>query len=153
MNSCDSANQRTGQPRCAQLIANTLNSPSEVLRTYAGTFADSPSHGSENGFVNVISFVSPGGKSSTLPIAIHCRYSFRRSNGPSRYARTGVAIASATAAFSAIPTFIRNDRRDTRSVSRGCSGPSLLGDGSFLSIIAPRDPLPSPRRLHFARPC
>src|SRR5579859_209671 len=103
MNNCDSENQRTGQPRCAQLIANTVNSFWAACRTYAGIFAVAPSHGSENGFWNVISFVSPTGKSLTAPIAIHSRYSLRRSTGPSTYATTGVAITSATSAFNAIP--------------------------------------------------
>ena len=137
MNNCDSENHRTGHPRWAQLMANTVYFPGSEQRTYAGTFAVSPSHGFENGLRNVTRVVSPAGKSAVLPIVTQSRYSLRRKTGPSRYATTGVAMASPTTAFNAMPTFIRNVRRVTLSCSRRCACSLGLGGGSFSSIGSP----------------
>src|ERR1700721_4282005 len=102
MKSCDSLNQRTGQPRCAQLMAKTVKSlapeVAPLRRTYAGTCAVAPSHAFVNGLVKDTRLVWPAAKSYALPSAIHCRYSLRLLTGPRIYATTGVAMASATTA-------------------------------------------------------
>ena len=72
MNRPDCGNQRTGQPRCAQLIAKTWNClPSSAPHPARRCRAVSPSHGRVNGLRNVASRVSPSGSRSTLPSGIH----------------------------------------------------------------------------------
>ena len=122
MNSCDSENHRTGHPRCAQLIANTVRATIRGRhRTYAGTLSVAPSQGSgtdcdTSPASSRLAGNSPHRRSQSTPVLL------RRNTGPSRYATTGVAIAiSPTAAFSAIPTFIMNVRRVIRSRSSVCS--------------------------------
>ena len=62
MKSRDCANQRTGQPRWAQLIANTWNRSPSIRRTQHGMSAVAPSQATRNGFSYVASRVWPSGK-------------------------------------------------------------------------------------------
>ena len=67
MNSPEGANQRTGQPRCVQLMAKTWNCSPSSRRTQQAIFAVGPSQATRNGLFIVARRVSPSGNSSTGP--------------------------------------------------------------------------------------
>src|SRR5439155_9769345 len=75
----DCGNQRTGQPRCAQLIAKIWNCRPSMLRTQQETFAVSPSEGDSIGLRKVAKRVSPVGKLDTGPSGTQETYPRRRS--------------------------------------------------------------------------
>src|SRR4051812_5420162 len=106
MNSFDSGNQRTGQPRCAQLTANTCIWLAPRWRTQHATFEVLPSHGTVNGFWYVASRVWPAGKSLIGPSLTHAWYE-RLRIADAMYPTTGTAISVAATTFSAMPIFIR----------------------------------------------
>jgi hypothetical protein len=62
-----SSDQRTGQPRCAQLIAKTWKVLAETRRTQQGMSPVWPSHEVVTGLRKLTSRVSPSGKSVSGP--------------------------------------------------------------------------------------
>src|SRR4029077_6276013 len=114
MNSPDCGNQRTGQPRCAQLTANTWNWSPSTRRTQHAVSAVLPSVGVTWGFRNVARRVSPSGNSLTRPRETPDR------EAPARprvtHERTnptmGTARADATNPLKRIPNFMNSPRRE-----------------------------------------
>src|SRR6185295_11976352 len=74
----DCGNQRTGQPRCAQLTANTWNLSPAIRRTQEAVPAVWPSVGVTNGLRNVTSRVSPSGNWLIGPRGTQERYALAR---------------------------------------------------------------------------
>src|SRR5439155_15954510 len=117
MNRRDCGNHRTGQPRCAQLIANTWNWSPPIRRTQHAIFAVGPAHADRNGFSYVARRVCTSGKLATAPSLIHA-WPARPRTGPKMKPMTGMAASVAAAALSARPSVKRNPRRE-------------VGDGSI----------------------
>src|SRR5438105_4096047 len=111
MKSRDCGNHRTGQPRCAQLIANTWNWSPRIRRTQHAIFAVGPSHATRNGFSYVARRVCPSGKLAAAPSLIHA-WPARPRTGPKMYPMIGIPASVAAAALSARPIVNRNPRRD-----------------------------------------
>src|ERR1700758_3096896 len=134
MNKPDCGNHRTGQPRWAQLIANTWNSFSEIRRTQQATLSVSPSQARLTGFVNFAKRVSPTGNASTDPRDTQDLYASSGFTGESRYLTTGTATATPTTALKSAPTLSNSHRRDTVKGSTGVSSSSFCSTGSSNSL-------------------
>src|SRR5947208_4461244 len=111
MKSRDCGNHRTGQPRCAQLIANTWNWSPPIRRTQHAIFAVGPSQATRNGFSYVARRVCPSGKFPTEPSLIHACPA-RPRTGPKMYPMIGIPASVAARPLSAKPSVNRNPRRD-----------------------------------------
>src|SRR6266404_5089837 len=111
MKSLDCGNHRTGQPRCAQLIANTWNWSPPIRRTQHAIFAVGPSQATRNGFSYVARRVCPSGKFPTEPSLIHACPA-RPRTGPKMYPMIGIPASVAARPLSAKPSVNRNPRRD-----------------------------------------
>src|ERR1039458_6781661 len=96
MNSCDCGNHRTGHPRCAQLIANTVNWLDPSRRTQQATLSVSPSHDCLKGFTYEASRVSPTGNFPTSPSETQDLYESSFRTGASKYRTIGTASAIPT---------------------------------------------------------
>src|SRR6201996_4140535 len=134
MNKPDCGNHRTGQPRCAQLIANTWNCFSEIRRTQQATRSVSPSHARLTGFVNFARRVSPIGNLATDPSGTQDLYASSDFTGERRYFTTGTATATPTTALKSAPTFSSNHRRDTVSGSTDVCSSLCCPTDSFSSV-------------------
>src|SRR2546425_2310059 len=138
MKSRDCGNHRTGQPRCAQLIANTWNWSPPIRRTQHAIFAVGPSQATRKGFSYVASRVWPSGKFPTEPSLIHACPA-RPRTGPKMYPMIGIPASVAATALRATPSVNRNPRRDG-------------GDGgrySWFGHIASESSGPARNRLSF----
>src|SRR5215469_16309790 len=115
MNKPDCGNQRTGQPRCAQLMAKTWNCSPSTRRTQHAVSTVLPSVGVTYGLRNVASRVSPSGKSFIGPSGTHERYAFARPRvmEDRRKPTMGTARAVATNPLNSIPIFMKKPRRDS----------------------------------------
>src|SRR5579864_3375624 len=115
MNNPDCGYHRTGQPRCAQLIAKTCNLSEEMRRTQQAIFPVSPSHGRTKGLRYVASRVSPSGNCVSEPSVIHDKSFFISFffAGPRMKPTTGTANKIPATAFSTMPAVINIWRRDT----------------------------------------
>src|ERR1700730_11873393 len=111
----DCGNHRTGQPRCAQLIAKIWNCSPSTRRTQHAVSTVFPSVGMTFGFRNVASRVSPSGNSLTDPRGTHDRYAFERPRVMEDRTNptTGTASADATTPLKRIPNFINSPRRES----------------------------------------
>src|SRR5260370_12168348 len=134
MNKPDCGNHRTGHPRCAQLIANTWNSFSEIRRTQQATRSVSPSHARLTGFVNFARRVSPTGNVSTDPSDTQDLYASSDLTGERRYLTTGTPTATPTTALKQAPTFSNNHRLDTVNGSTVVCSYSWCPTESFSSL-------------------
>src|SRR5215470_3044595 len=114
MNKPDCGNQRTGQPRCAQLTANTWNVSPSTRRTQHAVSTVLPSVGMTRGFRKVANLVSPSGNSLTRPRGTQARYAFERPRVTEdrRYLPIGTARAAATTPLKRTPSFINSPRRE-----------------------------------------
>src|ERR1700733_11785733 len=114
MNKPDCGNQRTGHPRCAQLMAKTWNCFPSTRRTQHAVSTVLPSVGVTKGLRNVASRVSPSGKSFIGPSGTHERYPFARPREieDRRKPAMGTASAVATNPLNRIPTFMNRPRRE-----------------------------------------
>src|SRR5215470_5960692 len=123
MNNPDCGNQRTGQPRWAQLMANTWNCSPSMWRTQQGVLSVSPSQGFEIGLRNIANMVWPSGKSLKEPSATQRLYfpCCPRRMGEARYPITGVARIRTAKPFKRAPILARKSRRET-----SCSSLTLL---------------------------
>src|ERR1700688_1747295 len=110
----DWGNQRTGQPRCAQLIAKTWNRSPATRRTQHAVSTVFPSVGITNGLRKVAIRVSPSGKLVTSPRRTHDRYPFPRPRDidKRRKPTIGTATTIAANALNRIPSFIKKPRRE-----------------------------------------
>src|SRR6267142_2149303 len=129
MNRRDWGNHRTGQPRCAQLIANTWNCSPPTRRTQHAIFAVGPSHATRNGFSYVARRVRPSGKVATEPSGIQA-WPARPRTGPKMYPRIGMPASVVATVLSASPRVNRNPRR-------------VGGDGGIASWFAHIASVPS----------
>src|SRR4029453_14154232 len=113
MNRPDCGNQRTGQPRWAQLTANTWNWSPSIRRPQHAVSAAWPSVGVTYGLRNIASRVSPSGKSVTAPSVTQERYPFARLRVPEekRNCPIGTANAAPTNPLNRIPSFMKSPRR------------------------------------------
>src|SRR5215468_9439562 len=113
MNRPDCGNQRTGQPRCAQLTAKTWNWSPPTRRTQHAVSAVLPSVGVTYGFRKVTSRVSPSGNWLTGPSGTQDRYALARPRvtDERRYCTIGTANAVPTRPLNRIPIFMKNPRR------------------------------------------
>src|ERR1700730_1633574 len=111
----DCGNHRTGQPRCAQLIAKIWNCSPSTRRTQHAVSTVFPSVGITFGFRNVASRVSPSGNSLTDPRGTHDRYAFERPRviEDRTNPTTGTARADATKPLKRIPNFMNSPRRES----------------------------------------
>src|SRR6202166_517699 len=114
MNKPDCGNQRTGQPKCAQLIAKTWNCSPSTRRTQHAVSTVLPSVGVTKGLRNVASRVSPSGKSFIAPSGTHERYAFARPRviEDRRNFNMGTASAVGTNPLNRIPIFMNRPRRE-----------------------------------------
>ena len=143
MKSRDCGNQRTGQPRCAQLIANTWNWSPPMRRTQHAIFAVAPSQATRNGFSYVASRVWPSGKLATgaeldprlAGAAAHRRQDVADERDPHQRGRDRVQ---------------REPELEEEAASRGCST-RFCGSQARRSVAHRLRPLRSPGRAHPAR--
>src|SRR5664279_4704301 len=77
MNRLASFNQRTGQPRCVQVMAKAINSSSLSRRNQAAVLAVTPAQGSGEASSKTTEDVSPILNPSTLPTERHTAGGFR----------------------------------------------------------------------------
>src|SRR6266404_2881263 len=112
MNRLDCGNQRTGHPRCAQLMANTWNCFPSTLRTQQAMSAVSPSQAFTIGLRYVARRVSPAGNLSSEPRGSQESYSPLRSRvtGDARYRTIGTARVKPTMPLNTKPIFAKNPR-------------------------------------------
>src|SRR5229473_8626536 len=117
MNRPDCGNQRTGHPRCAQLIAKTWNFSPATRRTQQGIFAVSPSDGFATGFRYVARRVWPSGNPASGPSESQDSYPGLRSRitGERIYRTIGTARIMPTAPLRRIPSFISIPRLESSS--------------------------------------
>src|SRR6201987_4870559 len=112
----DWGNQRTGQPRCAQLMAKTWNFSPATCRTQQAVSTVLPSVGITLGLRNVARRVSPSGNLLTGPRGTQARYAFERPRviEESTNRTIGTAIAAATRPLNKIPSFMSRPRRERK---------------------------------------
>src|SRR5216684_2153658 len=117
MNRPDWGNQRTGHPRCAQLIAKTWSFSPSTRRTQQGIFAVSPSDGFATGFRYVARRVWPSGNPASGPSESQDSYPGLRSRitGERRYRTIGTANTRPTAPLKRKPSFISIRRLESPS--------------------------------------
>src|ERR1700676_1164274 len=114
MNRLDCGNQRTGHPRCAQLMAKTWKVLSSTFRTQHAMSAVSPSQELTTGLRYVASRVWPAGNCSNLPSESHDSYPnfFSRVTGENKKRTMGTANTAPTMALKRIPSFTSIMRLD-----------------------------------------
>src|SRR5262249_62037978 len=117
----DCANQRTGQPRWAQLIANTWNFRSSTRRTQQGMSAVLPSEGLTTGLRNATIRVSPTGNWLSGPSEIQSSALAGLRVGDLRYLTTGTASTAATTPLKMSPMRANAERLAMGSPLTTCS--------------------------------
>src|SRR3954451_20162916 len=125
MNNRDCWNQRTGQPRCVQLMAKTWNFSPSTLRTQQGTSLVSPSQGLVTGFRNTANLVFPSGKWFKSPSDTQVRGEFLE-NVDRTYPKTGTPINNPASAFRPAPSLSNRLRRDTDGTAAASVSATLL---------------------------
>src|SRR6266850_186587 len=146
MKSFAPSTQRTGQPRCRQLMLKAMNSLSLTRRSQAAVFAVMPDQGSGEGSVNSTLIVSPKPKESTVPTLRHWAFA-GRSIGAMRKPTTGTPTRAAIAAAQAALTREKNRRRLISSDAHGL--PLRVMSTCLSMLLSPAlsnlaDPQPQP---------
>src|SRR4029453_16779949 len=121
----DCGNQRTGHPRCAQLMAKTWKFWPSMFRTQQGISAVSPSHPFRTGLRYVARRVWPAGNSSSPPRESQARYPPPppRATGDMRYRTIGTARMAPTMKLKNTPILTSIARLDRT--------------GSLVMVVAP----------------
>src|SRR4029450_4880138 len=111
----DCGNQRTGHPRCAQLMAKTWKFWPSMFRPQQGISAVSPSHPFRTGLRYVARRVWPAGNSSSPPSDRQSIYppARPRATGDMRYRTIGTARMAPTMKLKNTPILTSIARLDT----------------------------------------
>src|ERR1035437_9437013 len=107
-----SLSQRTGQPKCEQLIAKAMKSSAVIRLNQAALLAVTPDQGSGGASWKVTAIVSPTVNCSTLPTERQVAGGLRNSGARTK-PTTGAASRTAVALPRTILMPSRNCRRDT----------------------------------------
>src|SRR5258708_6706040 len=142
MKRCASGNQRTGQPRCAQLTEKATNFSTVTRRSQAAVFAVTPAHGSGDASTKVTPVVSPTLKASSLPTDRHS-YGILRKSGATTNPPSGAAITRP--AHPPRPTLTRASRR-RRAMSSGESAAGVAAGFGASAESSFMTDLPDPAR-------
>src|SRR4051812_10212152 len=118
MKSLAPSTQRTGHPKCRQLMLKAMNSLSLMRRSHAAVLAVMPDPGSGDGSVNATWTVWPMRKESTLPTSRHWGRA-GRTIGATRKPTTGTPARAAIAAAQAMLSREKNRRRVILWASHG----------------------------------
>src|SRR5665213_26594 len=134
MNRLALASQRTGQPRCVQLMENAMNVSAFTRRNHAALRAVTPAHGSGEASSYCTAVVSPILKDSTFPTERQI-FSLRSKNGATRKPTAGIARINAPTPPTATLKRAINFRRESSASEAGQPFELFSVFGSFMANI------------------